>query len=90
MSFLTKPPQSLAFQATACGGFGLDGGPVSEGVLLMDVSLIVAERQVLTVARQPPHRIAVEPDGKVVGVVPEARVLPGWPVRRALLGGACP
>ena len=28
--------------------------------------------------------------GRVVGVVPEARVLPDWPVRRALLGGASP
>ena len=28
--------------------------------------------------------------GRVVGVVPEARVLPGWPVRGALLGGASP
>src|SRR3954449_6897660 len=33
-------------------GFGLDGDPVSEGLLLMDVSLIVAERGVQIVARQ--------------------------------------
>src|SRR3954452_7755084 len=46
------PRKAWPFRPPPGGGFGLDGDPVSEGLLLMDVSLIVAERGVQIVARQ--------------------------------------
>src|SRR3954447_10528770 len=46
------PRKAWPFRPPPGGGFGLDGDPVSEGLLLTDVSLIVAERRVQIVARQ--------------------------------------
>src|SRR3954451_11945571 len=46
------PRKAWPFRPPPGDGFGLDGDPVSEGLLLMDVSLIVAERGVQIVARQ--------------------------------------
>src|SRR4051812_15677763 len=45
------PRKAWPFRPPPGDGFGLDGDPVSEGLLLMDVSLIVAERGVQIVAR---------------------------------------
>src|SRR3954463_13004855 len=50
------PRKAWPFRPPPGGGFGLDGRSVSEGLLLMDVSLIVAERGVQIVARHRPFR----------------------------------
>src|SRR4051794_14967341 len=50
------PRKAWPFRPPPGGGFGLDGDPVSEGLLLMDVSLIVAERGVQIVARHHGQR----------------------------------
>src|SRR4051794_30215634 len=50
------PRKAWPFRPPPGDGFGLDGDPVSEGLLLMDVSLIVAERGVQIVARHAGKR----------------------------------
>src|SRR3954463_5281487 len=62
------PRKAWPFRPPPGDGFGLDGDPVSEGLLLMDVSLIVAERGVQIVARQSRLRVRRAQRGRIAEV----------------------
>src|SRR3954452_4986767 len=80
------PRKAWPFRPPPGDGFGLDGDPVSDGLLLMDVSLIVAERGVQIVARHPTPRNPKRATRK-------GQILnhaPNWIATQATMGGPWP
>src|SRR4051812_37016067 len=82
------PRKAWPFRPPPGDGFGLDGDPVSEGLLLMDVSLIVAERGVQIVARQG-WQAACDAGAPHAGSVP-GQLHPGCRDRRRQEGAVVP